>query len=565
MCVLIQCHSIATPHREVSIRNSQAIWAGNDTMVIHFELSHRDVLYGQPQHSTLSAWLPIGLKHIVDAVNPFSKKELLSRNRHCAYELSTEDIIVLDNELDLGGIMPNRDKEILRPNGVLIVGNDVGARDGGIGDLDGNIGVAGHVGAGHFAADGADEARTEEVADPLGEEILVREVPSVVHPDVEGAVEQHHLQGWPHAAVLRPSGRRAVRHHLHPTVLRPSGRRAVRHHLHPATAVAAPAAGERRGRREHGGGRRRGHGRRRRRRRVVVAVGDVHVGEPIRNGGVRRRGGRWRWRFRVVVEAGARGDGRAGVGARVGRVRRGGRVVRVVDVRRGRMRLRRRVGMVLRRRRVRLEQGGMVRVRLRLWPAAAAARRSNRGTNGTVRGRRRAAAAQSAAVEDTGMGTARTGKDTAAAGRGTLPHRGFRPPSPPVGRRSAGVGSSRRGFRFRFPWFDLALPSSISNWVPRRGRREGETRRALAARRVVEGWWWRRRRSRGRRARRGGGRRPDRGRSRERNDRETVGEVAVAVATPTRARLEDDPRAGRPTRTTAQGRKVGAVRTLTGL
>lgn len=85
--------------------------------------------------------------------------------------------------------------EVLLPNGVLTIGNDVGAGDSGIGDLDGDIGVACHFSVG-LAADG------EELADPLGEHVLVGEVLGVVHPNVEAAVEQHHFQRRPHAAML---------------------------------------------------------------------------------------------------------------------------------------------------------------------------------------------------------------------------------------------------------------------------------------------------------------------------------------------------------------------------
>jgi len=298
MRVLIQCHPHATPKWEVSMGYTMTVRTSNDPMVVHCEASDRDELYGQMQDSSRGARLAIGLKQRVDTLNPLPCQKLLSGDGHRTNDLSTEDITVLDNKLDFGGLMRDGHDKVLRPDGVLAVGDDVGPRDGSIGDLYGDVGVAGHGRAGHLAADGAGDARAEELADPLGEHVLVGQVAGVVHPDVEGAVEQHHLERRPEApAVLRPSPGRAGGHHLHPAaVAAPAPRgRAVGHHLRPAARE---------------GGRGRGHGGR---RRVVVAVGEAHGGEDILDGvgrrgrgGFGRGGGGFRRGGVLVMEAGAR-------------------------------------------------------------------------------------------------------------------------------------------------------------------------------------------------------------------------------------------------------------------
>uniref|UniRef100_A0A0A9DSC5 Uncharacterized protein n=1 Tax=Arundo donax TaxID=35708 RepID=A0A0A9DSC5_ARUDO len=232
MRILIQGHLHPTPQWEVSMWHTVTVRASHDTVVVHCEASHGNELYGQTQYSTRCARLAIGLEHGIDTLNPLPRQKLLGRDGHRTNDLSTKDITVLDNELDLGRLMPDGHDEVLCPDGILVIGDNVGPRDSGVGDLDGDVRVAGHGGAGHLVADDAGDARAEEVADPLGEHVLVGQAPRVVHPDVERAVEQDHLERRPDAAAA---------------VLRPSP--AVGHHLHPA-AVAAPAGRE--------GGRRRG-------------------------------------------------------------------------------------------------------------------------------------------------------------------------------------------------------------------------------------------------------------------------------------------------------------------
>lgn len=217
MRILIQGDLHATLQREVSVGHSKALAVGpsHDTTVVHCEASHRNVLNGELQHSTSGARLAIGLEHREDALDHLPVKETLGRDGHGPHELRAEDVAVLDDELDLGRFVGHGHEEVLLPDGVLAVGDDVGAGDGGVGgDLDGDVGVAGEGAVGGLAADGAGDARAEEVADPLGEHVLVGQVLGLVHPDVEAAVQQHHLERGPHAAVLRRGG--PVRHHLHP-------------------------------------------------------------------------------------------------------------------------------------------------------------------------------------------------------------------------------------------------------------------------------------------------------------------------------------------------------------
>lgn len=176
------------------MRHTITVWTSNDTMVVHCKASNGYELYRQMQYSSGGAWLAIRLEHGIDTLNPFSSQKLLSWDGNRANDLSTEDVTVLDNKQDFSCLMPHRHDEVLRPDRVLTVGDDVGPRDSGVGNLDGDIGVAGHGCTGHLAANSAGDARAKEFADPLGEHVLVGQVPGVVHPDVEGAVEQHHLE-----------------------------------------------------------------------------------------------------------------------------------------------------------------------------------------------------------------------------------------------------------------------------------------------------------------------------------------------------------------------------------
>lgn len=120
-----------------------------------------------------------------------------------ADELGAEGVVVLDVEEEVRGGVGEGDEEALVPEGVLRVGDDAGAGDGGAGDRDGHVGVAGDdlrpvaagVGVrfvffvvvglgGGAAADGAADAQA------LREEVHVGEVAGLVDLELEVAMEE---------------------------------------------------------------------------------------------------------------------------------------------------------------------------------------------------------------------------------------------------------------------------------------------------------------------------------------------------------------------------------------
>lgn len=136
-----------------------------------------------------------------------------------ADELRAEDVVVLDVELEPGDGVGDLDAEALLPPGVLGVGDDPRLRDGGAGEADGDVGVAGddllgpdadaapaRVVAGAGGAAGA--VAGEEAAHPLRHDVHVGEALGLGYPDVEVAVQEHgRLRGggqvggaFPHAA-----------------------------------------------------------------------------------------------------------------------------------------------------------------------------------------------------------------------------------------------------------------------------------------------------------------------------------------------------------------------------
>lgn len=135
-----------------------------------------------------------------------------------ADELRAEDVVVLDVELEPGDGVGDLDAEALLPPGVLGVGDDPRLRDGGAGEADGDVGVAGddllgpdaaapaRVVAGAGGAAGA--VAGEEAAHPLRHDVHVGEALGLGYPDVKVAVQEHgRLRGggqvggaFPHAA-----------------------------------------------------------------------------------------------------------------------------------------------------------------------------------------------------------------------------------------------------------------------------------------------------------------------------------------------------------------------------
>ena len=139
--------------------------------------------------------------------------ELLGGDDDLADELGAEDVAVLDEEVDGGRLVRDGDEEVLRPHGVLVVVDDVGARDGGGRELHSDVGVAGHGAVGRLLL----LLRPEDVDDGLGDDVHVWEVPRLVDPDVKAAVEQRRpprrRRRAPDAVPVRP-------HHIHPAPIR---------------------------------------------------------------------------------------------------------------------------------------------------------------------------------------------------------------------------------------------------------------------------------------------------------------------------------------------------------
>lgn len=92
--------------------------------------------------------------------------------------------------------MGGGDLEVLVPEGVLGVGDDGGADEGGAGEDDGNVGVAGDdffvgaVGVVGGDAGGAGGAGGETDAEALGEDVHVGEAAGLDDAEVEVAVEE---------------------------------------------------------------------------------------------------------------------------------------------------------------------------------------------------------------------------------------------------------------------------------------------------------------------------------------------------------------------------------------
>ncbi|GER40540.1 agenet domain-containing protein / bromo-adjacenthomology (BAH) domain-containing protein [Striga asiatica] len=82
-------------------------------------------------------------------------------------DLGAHEVVVLDDELDLGGPVGHGDVEVLGPHGVLVVLDHEGSGEDGVGNGDGHVGVA--------SLDFAREA-AEEVAHAVVEEVHVGEV-----------------------------------------------------------------------------------------------------------------------------------------------------------------------------------------------------------------------------------------------------------------------------------------------------------------------------------------------------------------------------------------------------
>jgi len=114
-------------------------------------------------------------------------------------EVGSEHVVVLDEEVDLRGRVRERDLEVLVPGRVLRIRDHAGARDGGAGKADGDVGIAGDdlavavAGAVElpFSGDGgtASVEGGEEPSNALGEQVHVGKKASLDDYQIEGPME----------------------------------------------------------------------------------------------------------------------------------------------------------------------------------------------------------------------------------------------------------------------------------------------------------------------------------------------------------------------------------------
>jgi len=177
--VLVQRDLAAPAQREVGPGHAGEVRARGDAVVVHGEPRHGHVLHRQPKHGPRRALLSVALEDRVRALDPVPGLQPVGADGDDADELRAHDVAVLDDEVDGGGLVRDGHHELLRPHGVLVVGDDEGARHHGGGDLHRHVGVAGH----------ALRRLAQQVPHPLGQDVLVRQVPRLVDPDVQAAVQ----------------------------------------------------------------------------------------------------------------------------------------------------------------------------------------------------------------------------------------------------------------------------------------------------------------------------------------------------------------------------------------
>lgn len=237
--VLVQRDAAAVAEREVGVLDPLVVGGAGDAAAV-------ERVVGGGVEAEAEAERRVGLVRpavVADDGEPvvhlLARGDPVGGDGDGADELRAERVVVLDVELERGGVVGEGHGEALVPDGVLVVGDDAGARHHGAGDGERDVGVAGDdlpavvaAGVARLPGGGAGGGRLaggEALADVLGEHVHVGEQARLDHPQVEVPMEQHGLRRRL-AAGRRPHRRRrglppsAVGTHTH-TAAGPTTRR----------------------------------------------------------------------------------------------------------------------------------------------------------------------------------------------------------------------------------------------------------------------------------------------------------------------------------------------------
>lgn len=209
--VLVQRHLTAVAEREVGVLDALALGVAGDAAPVSRVLGDGLEPEAEAQRGVGLVRLTVGADDGVPVLDLLAAGDDVGWDGDGADELRAEGVVVLDLELERCGAVRERHGEALLPDGVLVVGNDGGARHHGAGDGERDVGVAGDdlpvvvvAAAGAAAGDGGGgwvlgpagggrSAGGEAPADLLGEEVHVGQQARLFDPEVEVAVQEHGL------------------------------------------------------------------------------------------------------------------------------------------------------------------------------------------------------------------------------------------------------------------------------------------------------------------------------------------------------------------------------------
>lgn len=203
MRVLIQRHRPSVPNREIRITNHEPVRIRFVDGPEHATVLAPREFHREAKRAVRLRRLPERADDREPVADRFAGEDPLGGDGDDADEVCSEHVVVLDEEVDLSGRVRQRDLEVLVPARVLRIGDHAGARDGGAGEADGDVGIAGDdlavavAGAVElpFSGDGgaASVERGEEPSDALREQVHVGERASLDDYQIEGPVEVHHV------------------------------------------------------------------------------------------------------------------------------------------------------------------------------------------------------------------------------------------------------------------------------------------------------------------------------------------------------------------------------------
>lgn len=202
--VLVQRDAAAVAEREVGVLDPLVVGVAGDAAAV-------ERVVGRGVEAEAEAERRVGLVRpavVADDGEPvlhlLARGDPVGGDGDGADELRAERVVVLDVELERGGVVGEGHGEALVPDGVLVVGDDAGARHHGAGDGERDVGVAGDdlpavvaAGVARLPGGGAGGGRLAGGEAPpyvLGEHVHVWEQARLDHPQVEVPVEQHGLR-----------------------------------------------------------------------------------------------------------------------------------------------------------------------------------------------------------------------------------------------------------------------------------------------------------------------------------------------------------------------------------